>query len=422
MLKKYLDKLQPYLDKLKPYWEKLRPQAQVAIAKGKHFYKHAEVIAQQKWAQPRFRLISSLLGALVLGVVIGMIFAPSKNDTENTHKTISVDKTGIINLSLPGVTLSPDVFEFYQTGESTAPIMLSVPGRLAYNAERVKVISARAPGRVERIYAFDGAVVKEGDAVADFYSPDYVSAQTEYILSSKMVAALNKADVGTLYQDAKDTQEAAANHLRILGGSNQDIQRLRTTGLASPTFPIRAPIQGVVIKRAVDPGAYLNTGDVLATIADPKNLWFVGNVYEQDISKIHVGDIFHLKVEAFPERDFVAKANYVGASIDPTTHALVIRCEIENADGLLKPEMFATGTLEVGTTSAVVIPTSALIQARNARFVIIKTGPESYSRLPVYGFELNDHEFAVTDGLTAHQTLLIKGATLLNQRFAREED
>ncbi|MBT8622269.1 efflux RND transporter periplasmic adaptor subunit [Polynucleobacter paneuropaeus] len=422
MLKKYLDKLQPYLDKLKPYWEKIRPQAEVAIAKGKHFYKHAEVIAQQKWAQPRFRLISSLLGALVLGVVIGMIFAPSKNDTENTHKTISVDKTGIINLSLPGVTLSPDVFEFYQTGESTAPIMLSVPGRLAYNAERVKVISARAPGRVERIYAFDGAVVKEGDAVADFYSPDYVSAQTEYILSSKMVSALNKADVGTLYQDAKDTQEAAANHLRILGGSNQDIQRLRTTGLASPTFPIRAPIQGVVIKRAVDPGAYLNTGDVLATIADPKNLWFVGNVYEQDISKIHVGDIFHLKVEAFPERDFVAKANYVGASIDPTTHALVIRCEIENADGLLKPEMFATGTLEVGTTSAVVIPTSALIQARNARFVIIKTGPESYSRLPVYGFELNDHEFAVTDGLTAHQTLLIKGATLLNQRFAREED
>ncbi|QWD46621.1 efflux RND transporter periplasmic adaptor subunit [Polynucleobacter paneuropaeus] len=422
MLKKYLDKLQPYLDKLKPYWEKIRPQAEVALAKGKHFYKHAEVIAKHKWAQPRFRLISSLLGALVLGVVIGMIFAPSKNDTENTHKTISVDKTGIINISLPGVTLSPDVFEFYQTGESTAPIMLSVPGRLAYNAERVKVISARAPGRVERIYAFDGAVVKEGDAVADFYSPDYVSAQTEYILSSKMVAALNKADVGTLYQDAKDTQEAAANHLRILGGSNQDIQRLRTTGLASPTFPIRAPIQGVVIKRAVDPGAYLNTGDVLATIADPKNLWFVGNVYEQDISKIHVGDIFHLKVEAFPERDFVAKANYVGASIDPTTHALVIRCEIENADGLLKPEMFATGTLEVGTTSAVVIPTSALIQARNARFVIIKTGPESYSRLPVYGFELNDHEFAVTDGLTAHQTLLIKGATLLNQRFAREED
>jgi len=422
MLKKYLDKLQPYLDKLKPYWEKVRPQAEVALAKGKHFYQHAEVIAKQKWAQPRFRLISSLLGTLIVGIIIGMIFAPSKDDAENTHKTISVDKTGVINISLPGVTLSPDVFEFYITGESTAPLNLIVPGRLAYNAERVKVISARAPGRVERIYAFDGAPVKAGDPVADFYSPDYVSAQTEYILSSKMVAALNKADVGSLYQDAKDTLEAAANHLRILGGSDQDIQRLRATGVASPTFPIRAPIEGVVIKRAVDPGAFLNTGDVLATIADPKNLWFVGSVFEQDIGKIKVGDLFRLKVEAYPEREFVAKANYVGASIDPTTHALVIRAEIDNSDGLLKPEMFVTGTLEVGTTNAVVIPTSALIQARNARYVIIKTGEDTYSRLPVYGFDINDHEFAVTDGLEPHQNLLIKGATLLNQRFVREQD
>jgi len=69
-----------------------------------------------------------------------------------------------------------------------------------------------------------------------------------------------------------------------------------------------------------------------------------------------------------------------------------------------------------------VIPTSALIQARNARYVIIKTGEDTYSRLPVYGFDINDHEFAVTDGLQPHQNLLIKGATLLNQRFVREED
>ena len=422
MLKKYLEKLQPFLDKLKPYWEKARPQAQAALAKGQQAYQHAEVIAKQKWAQPRFRLITSLAGALIVGVVIGMMFAPSKDDTTSPHKTISADKTGIINISLPGVTLSPDVFEFYQTGESTAPMMLNVPGRLAYNAERLKVISARVAGRVERIYAFDGAQVKAGDAVADFYSPDYVSAQTEYVLASKMVSALNKAEVGTLYQDAKDTQEAAANHLRILGGSDQDIQRLKTTGQATPTFPIRSPIEGVVTKRAVDPGAYMNTGDILATIADPKHLWFVGSVFEQDIGKIHVGDTFHLKVESFPERDFVAKANYVGASIDPTTHALVIRAEIDNSDGLLKPEMFVTGTLEVGTTNAVVIPTSALIQARNARYVIIKTGEDTYSRLPVYGFDINDHEFAVTDGLQPHQNLLIKGATLLNQRFLREED
>lgn len=416
MLKKYLDKLKPYLEKLKPF-------ADTAREKGTQAYEHAEVVAKKYWAQPRFRLGSYLLVTLIIGVSIGkMIAPPAEDDGRTSKKTVEVEKNGIININLPGVTLSPDNFEFMQTAVGSAPVFLSVPGRLAFNSERLKVISARAPGRIERIYAFDGAIVTAGQALADYFSPDYISAQTEYILSSKMVSALQKRQVDGLYEDAMSTAEAAANQLRVLGASNEDIARLRKTGQASSTFPIRAPIDGVVIKRAVDPGAYLNTGDILATIADPKNLWFLGNVYEQDIGKIKVGDVFRLKVESFPDREFTAKANYVGAAIDPVTHALVVRCEVDNSDGLLKPEMFVSSTLEIGKTEAVVIPSSAVIQGRNVRFAIIKTGENSYSRRPIYGYALNAKEFAVTDGLEANQTLLIKGASLLNQRFLREED
>ena len=414
--------LKKYLDKLKPYLEKLQPLAHTLREKGMHFYHHAEVVFKKYWARPRIRLASYLIVALILGVNIGKMIAPPAADTSSTKKVIDVEKNGIINISLPGVTLSPDNFEFMTTALGSAPVSLSVPGRLAFNSERLKVISARAPGRVERIYAFDGAIVKTGQALADYFSPDYVSAQTEFILSSKMVATLQKNQVSGLYQDAQSTAEAAANHLRVLGASNEDINRLRTTGQATPTFPIRAPIDGVVIKRAVDPGAYLNTGDILATIADPKNLWFLGNVYEQDVGKIRVGDTFRLKVEAFPDREFTAKANYVGAAIDPVTHALVVRCEVDNSDGLLKPEMFVSGTLEVGQAEAVVIPMSAVIQGRNIRYAIIKTGDTTFSRRPIYGFALNANEFAVTDGLEARQTLVTKGASLLNQRFLREED
>jgi len=415
MLKKYLDKLKPYLEKLQPLLLTLK-------AKGMHFYEHAQVLLKQYWAQPRIRLISYLLIALVVGVNIGKMFAPPSMDSATPRKLLEVEKTGIINIDLPGVVLSPDNFEFIQVKWGIVPTYLQVPGRLAFNSERLKVISARAPGRVERIYAFDGAIVKTGQALADYFSPDYVSAQTEFILSSKMVAALQPNQVSGLYQDAQSTAEAAANHLRVLGASNEDINRLRTTGQATSTFPIRAPIDGVVIKRAVDPGAYLNTGDILATVADPKNLWFLGNVYEQDIGKIKVGDIFRLKVESYPDREFIAKANYVGAAIDPMTHALVVRCEIDNSEGLLKPEMFVSGTLEIGQSEAIVIPMSAVIQARNSRYVIIKTGETTFSRRPIYGFALSAKEFAVTQGLETHNTVVYKGATLLNQRFLREED
>jgi len=415
MLKKYLDKLKPYLDKVQPLLLTLKD-------KGMHFYEHAQALLKQYWAQPRIRLISYLLIALVVGVNIGKMFAPPSMDSGASRKLLEVEKTGIINIDLPGVVLSPDNFEFIQVKWGIVPTYLQVPGRLAFNSERLKVISARAPGRVERIYAFDGAIVKTGQALADYFSPDYVSAQTEFILSSKMVAALQPNQVSGLYQDAQSTAEAAANHLRVLGASNEDINRLRTTGQATSTFPIRAPIDGVVIKRAVDPGAYLNTGDILATVADPKNLWFLGNVYEQDIGKIKVGDIFRLKVESYPDREFIAKANYVGAAIDPMTHALVVRCEIDNSEGLLKPEMFVSGTLEIGQSEAIVIPMSAVIQARNSRYAIIKTGESTFSRRPIYGFAISSKEFAVTQGLETGQVVVYKGATLLNQRFLREED
>ncbi|SNX29501.1 membrane fusion protein, Cu(I)/Ag(I) efflux system [Polynucleobacter meluiroseus] len=408
MLKKFLDKIKPTIDPL--------------LTKGKVQLKQVEVKAREQWAKPKMKSGAYLVATLLIGVFFGQMLAPNKGNELKSQKIVAVDKAGIINISLPGVILAPEVFEFAQSLESNVPVSLSVPGKLAFNAERLKVISARAPGRVERIYAFDGAFVKQGQAVADFYSPDYVSAQTEYILSARMLSTLQKAQIGSLYEDAQFTLEAAANRLRVLGASNEDIVRLKNGGEATPTFPIRTPIDGVVIKRAVDPGAFLNTGDILATVADPKNLWFLGNVYEQDVGKIKVGDVFHLKVESFPGRDFIAKANYVGATIDPVTHALVVRCEVDNSDGLLKPEMFVSGKLEISKTPAITLPSTAIIQARNLRFVIIKTGPDSYRRLPINGFDLNAQEFAVTDGLTVGQNVLIKGATLLNQRFLREED
>lgn len=408
--------------KFKLLWQKLQPLVSAALAKIQPFYAKAKISAESYWAKPKFRLASYLLVALFIGVQLGKLIAPDADDLSSTKKVVDIEKNGIININLPGVVLSPDQFEFLQTVEGTAPVTLTMPGRLAFNAERSKVISARAPGRVERIYAFDGAIVKEGQAVADYFSPDYVSAQTEYILSTKMLAALKGDSFASLYQDAQSTAEAAANHLRILGASNEDIARLKNTGQSNSTFPIRSPIAGVVVKRAVDPGAYLNTGDILATIADPKQLWFLGNVYEQDIQKIKLGDTLRLKVEAYPDKEFIAKANYIGAAIDPVTHALVVRCDVDNSDGLLRPEMFVSGSLEVTKTPAVVIPTTAVIQARNARYVIVKTGETSFSRLPIFGFELSSKEFAVTDGLTSRQTLVTKGATLLNQRFLREDD
>ncbi len=373
------------------------------------------------WGKPATKITLAMLCTLLVGLKVGTYLVDPDVDNK-PEKGVEVEKSGAITITIPGVNLDGDVFKFETATLQDVPIELSVPGKLVFNAEKSKVLSARAPGRVERIYTFDGSTVKSGQIMADFFSPEYVSAQQEYLLSMQTVKALEQSSLSSLTEDAKSTLEASANRLRILGAGNEDIDRLRRGGQPTPTFPLRAPIEGVVIKRVADPGAFMNVGDVLATIADPKALWFMGNVYEQDIPKIAKGQVLKLKSESYPDREFLAKANYVSATIDPLTHALMIRCDVDNSDGALRPEMFVSGKLEVGQTKAVVVPRTAIIQVRNLRYAIIQVDKDTFRRVPIKGFEIGDKMFAISSGINEGDKVLVMGSTLMNQRFLKQED
>jgi len=375
------------------------------------------------WADSRMRLSTYLFIALVIGVWVGQASVDTDTiESVRPEKTVVAAKTGEITITLPDIELDPDVFRFQEGRVTEVPVEIPVPGKLVFNAEKSKVLSARAAGRVERIHAFDGATVSAGQVMADFFSPDYVSAQQEFLLSLQTAKMLQESSMKSLAEDAKATLEASANRLRTLGAADQDISRLRQGGQPTPTFPLRSPIAGVVIKRAVDPGAFLNVGDVVATIADPKSLWFMGNVYEQDVQKIAKGQRLTLRSESYPDRVFTAIANYVSPTIDPVTHALMIRCDVENPDGALKPEMFVRAKLEVGRAPAIRVPRTAIIQVRNLRYAIVKGAKDSYRRVPIRGFDMTDDTFAVTEGLNNGDQILILGSTLMNQRFLKQED
>jgi Cu(I)/Ag(I) efflux system membrane fusion protein len=185
---------------------------------------------------------------------------------------------------------------------------------------------------------------------------------------------------------------------------------------------MRAPLKGVVVKRNVEPGSSVILGDVIATLADPKQLWFLGNVFEQDFRFVKPGQKMVLQVEAYPDKEFVAYANYVAPTIDPQTRALLIRAEIDNHDDLLRPDMFASAKLTTGLADAIVVPQTAVVRIREMRYIIIKVGDEAYRRLPVKGYDLNSKTFAITQGVEPGSSIVSDGAVLLNDRFARQED
>lgn len=421
-------------DKILSFLKQLAEKAKPILHKGAyHGARHAKVaaagLAGLYWNlspqnRYRVRLAAFAFAILSLGIVVGRVTNVNRAvKIEASDKALKVESSGILELKLPGVTLNPDIYVFQTAEKVQVPVNIKVPGRLAFNAEKSKVLSARAPGRVERIYAFDGAQVEIGSPIVELYSPEYLSAQQEYLLSSKTAKVLeaNKT-MSDLLSDARITQQAAANRMRNLGAGEGEIKSIESTGKTSNNLIMRSPLKGVVVKRNVEPGSVVSSGDVIATLADPKQLWFLGNVFEQDFRLIKQGQKMVLHLEAYPEKEFVAYANYISPTVDPQTRALLIRADVENTDNLLRPDMYASASLTTGTADAVVVPQSAIVRIRENRYAIIKVGPDTFRRIPVKGYDLNSKSFAITEGIEQGWQILAEGAVLLNDRFAKQED
>lgn len=421
-------------DKILSFLKQLGDKAKPIADKALHFGGHRLHVALASVAglywnlspqnRYRMRLAAFAFAILSMGIVLGRITNVNRIvKIEASDKALKIEKSGILELRLPGIKLNPEIYIFQTAEKVQVPVDIKMPGRLAFNAEKSKVLSARAPGRVERIYAFDGAEVNIGSPIVELYSPEFISAQQEYLLSSKTARVLESSKtMSDLLGDARITQQAAANRMRNLGAGDGDIKAIEATGKTQNNLVMRSPLKGVVVKRNVEPGSAVNAGDVIATLADPKQLWFLGNVFEQDLRLIKSGQKIVLQVEAYPDKEFVAYANYVAPTIDPQTRALLIRADIENHEELLRPDMYASAKLTTGIADAIVVPQTAVVRIREMRYVIIKSGDEVYRRIPVKGYDLNSKAFAITDGVEPGSRILTEGAVLLNDRFAKQED
>ena len=246
------DKILSFLKQLS---EKAKPHLQKGAEHGAHHAKVAAAgLAGLYWNlspqnRYRVRLAAFAFAILSLGIVVGRVTNVNRAvKIEASDKALKVESSGILELKLPGVTLNPEIYVFQTAEKVQVPVNIKVPGRLAFNAEKSKVLSARAPGRVERIYAFDGAQVEIGSPIVELYSPEFLSAQQEYLLSSRTAKVLeSNQSLGDLLGDARITQQAAANRMRNLGAGEGEIKGLGRGG-HTPKAPSSLEVRGGVAR------------------------------------------------------------------------------------------------------------------------------------------------------------------------------
>lgn len=300
-----------------------------------------------------------------------------------------------------GVVIRVDPRMAQNLGMRTAPVTtgsfwqrVDAVGRVAVDENRIAVIEARAPGWVERLdVRAVGDSVRAGQVVAGIYSPELLAAQEELALAQK----LNDA---TLI-------EAAQTRLRLLNAS--------TSGRPQRQVLIRAPQAGVVTELQARQGAQVAPGMPLMTLADLSTVWILVEVPEAQATWIAAGKPAEARLRSLPGRVFEGRVDYVYPLLDPQTRTLRARLTFDNADGVLKPGMYAEVTVFGGARREVIlVPSEAVIRTGRRNMVIVAEGEGRYRPVNVtLGPERGD-ETVVLEGLKPGQQVVVSGQFLID--------
>lgn len=269
-------------------------------------------------------------------------------------------------------------------------------GSIALNGDLTTPVFSPYSGRVTRVIAKPGDVLRKGAPLAAIDASEFVQAQNDLVaaLAAEKLAratetrkhGLFDAQGGSL-QDWQQAQadlataevalQAVRNRLKILGKSDAEIEALQNSDHVDATVELPAPIDGVVVDRQVGPGQYVQAGagTPIFTLADVSSVWLIANVREEDAPLIHKGQPVEVRVTAFPNRTFKARVTFVSATVDPNTHRLPVRAEIANTDGALKPQMFATFSIitSAGVQSPFVPEGAVVYDGAEARVYVVQS-------------------------------------------------
>jgi cobalt-zinc-cadmium efflux system membrane fusion protein len=186
----------------------------------------------------------------------------------------------------------------------------------------------------------------------------------------------------------------------------------------NPESIVAAPISGTVVQRQVGVGQYIQAGspNPVFSIGDLSKVWLIANVREIDGALVHVGDPVEVQVLAFPNRVFKAKLSYLAPSMDPNTHRLAVRADVENRDGLLKPQMFANFTILTGDdVTAPGVPKSAIVYEGETARVWIAAPNGSLAPRQIQIGRTDGDMVEVVSGLNRGEKIVVGGALFIDR-------
>jgi RND family efflux transporter MFP subunit len=172
---------------------------------------------------------------------------------------------------------------------------------------------------------------------------------------------------------------------------------------------VRAPFDGLVGERLVSVGDYVTRGTKIASVLRVSPLRLELTVPAPYVTAVAVGRAVNLEVDAYPGQSFAGQVRFVSPALRADTRALVVEAIVDNADGRLRPGLFATARIEQAqTTPALLIPATAVQRTATATRVFVVAGDRAEERLITLGQE-EGALIEATSGLQAGERVVATG-------------
>jgi cobalt-zinc-cadmium efflux system membrane fusion protein len=318
----------------------------------------------------------------------------------------SVAKAAVVDQSQVKVEEAPDTniieverpadFQLVAVSDQQVQDQLHVAGSVTPDVSRTVPVVSMASGRVVEIKARLGDQVKKGQPLLTLNSSDLAAAFSDYqkfgadeVLAKRQLersqflyshGAIAQRDLEAAEdadKKAKVDTATAAERIRLLGGE-----------ISHPTSLIElvAPISGVIVEQNVTGAAgvkSLDNSPNLFTIADLSTVWVLGDVYENDLAKVRLGQPAEVRFNAFPDRVFRGRVSNIGQILDANTRAAHVRLEIDNASGILRPNMFGTVTFFAPGKLTPAVPAAAVLRLHDKSWVFVPSGTNRFKRQEV---------------------------------------
>jgi len=306
-----------------------------------------------------------------------------------------------------GVLINPSVVNNIGVREGVAKRQdltqsIHAVGYLNYDDNKVSHVHIRTKGWIENLVVKTvGERVKKGQLLFEYYAPDLVDAQAEFVQATRSGRAM--------------LIRASKERLHSLGFSAQQVQVLRSTSKVQDRIKVFATQDGVITHMDVREGMFISPNTTIITLADLSTVWMLVDVFERQAMSVEAGQTAEVSFAYAPGKTWLGTVDYVYPIVDPVTRAFKARLKFENPTEILKPNMYGRVQIEGKTkVNTLVVPSEALIRSGRTNRIVVSLGEGRFQAVEVISGMETKSSVEILQGLKEGTRIVTSGQFLID--------